>query len=408
MALERAGGDQVVAALAHLVDGELGAHAAPRREQVAEVHAADLLRDAVRQDRIEPRLRARSGDEAFGEGRHVEKPDVLRHVPALVADMLEVVRAAERPALAHLAGPVGRRVVVVGQRVVDVELAFRHRMAVRREPVRAFPPIDASKNGPEPLHAVVAGRRLQGPRGGALLVGIVHGEDVGVGLFVLRLEIALRRIGAEAARIDAHHVDRRLALHDPLGKLPAGAARRGHAEGMPFVQPEILQAPGRADDRRAVGRIGDGAVIDLLDADLAEGRHARDRRLDMRHQPLQVLLEELVFGVLRRPVDIADRRALLVRAEQQPARLLAHVPGGIAFAQHAHLRQPFGMALLNCRMRLGDDVLVLDRDHRHVEPDHRAGLPREVAARRDDVLAGDVALVGLHQPFAGRRLLDRR
>ena len=59
-------------------------------------------------------------------------------------------------------------------------------------------------------------------------------------------------------------------------------------------------------------------------------------------------------------------------------------------------------------MRLGDDVLVLDRDDRHVEADHRAGLAREIAGRRDDVLAGDVALVGLHQPLAGRRALDRR
>ena len=76
-----------------------------------------------------------------------------------------------------------------------------------------------------------------------------------------------------------------------------GAAGRGDAEGMALVQPEIRQAPGRPDDRRAVRRIGDGAVVDLLDADLAEGRHARDRRLDMRHQPVEVLLEELVFGL---------------------------------------------------------------------------------------------------------------
>ena len=164
-------------------------------------------------------------------------------------------------------------------------------------------------------------------------------EDVGVGLFVLCLEIAARRIGAEAARIDAEHVDRRLALDDPFGELPAGAAGRRHAEGMALVQPEILQVPGRADDRRAVRRIGDGAVIDLLDADLAEGRHAGDRRLDMRHQPLEVLLEQLVFAVVGRAVDIAGRRALLVGAEQQAAGLLAHVPGGIRLAQHAHLRQ---------------------------------------------------------------------
>ena len=40
-------------------------------------------------------------------------------------------------------------------------------------------------------------------------------------------------------------------------------------------------------------------------------------------------------------------------------------------------------------MRLGHDVLVLDRDHRDVEPDHGAGLAREVAGGADHVLAGD-------------------
>jgi len=34
--------------------------------------------------------------------------------------------------------------------------------------------------------------------------------------------------------------------------------------------------------------------------------------------------------------------------------------------------------------------------HGHIEPDHRAGFPREVAAGGNDVLARDVALVGLH------------
>ena len=67
----------------------------------------------------------------------------------------------------------------------------------------------------------------------------MHGEDLGVGLLVLLVQIAGPRVGAEPARIDAEHVDRRLALDDPLGELPAGAARGGDAEGMAFVEPEI-------------------------------------------------------------------------------------------------------------------------------------------------------------------------
>ena len=58
-------------------------------------------------------------------------------------------------------------------------------------------------------------------------------------------------------------------------------------------------------------------------------------------------------------------------------------------------------------MSFGHDILVLDRDHRHVDPDHAAGRPCEIAGRRDDVLADDVALVGRNLPFAARPPLDR-
>src|SRR5688572_21351612 len=99
-------------------------------------------------------------------------------------------------------------------------------------------------------------------------------EDVGIGFLILDLKIAAGGVGTETAWIDAQHVDRRFALDDPFGELPAGAAGRGHAKGMALVQPEIPEVPGRTHDGRAVRRIGDGAVIYLLDADLAECRHA--------------------------------------------------------------------------------------------------------------------------------------
>ena len=58
-------------------------------------------------------------------------------------------------------------------------------------------------------------------------------------------------------------------------------------------------------------------------------------------------------------------------------------------------------------MSFGHDILVLDRDHRHVDPDHAAGRPCEIPGRRDDVLADDVALVGRNLPFAAWPPLDR-
>src|SRR5262245_14208106 len=121
----------------------------------------------------------------------------------------------------------------------------------------------------------------------------MRSEDVAVGFLVLHLEIAAGGIRAEAARVDAHHVDRRLALDDPFGELPAGATRGSDAEGMTLVEPEIAPAPGRADDRRAVRRIGDGAVIDLLDPDFGKSGNPDHGGLDMRRQAIEVFLEQL-------------------------------------------------------------------------------------------------------------------
>src|SRR5690606_29772118 len=116
--------------------------------------------------------------------------------------------------------------------------------------------------------------------------------------------------------------------------------------------------------------------------------------------------EQLVLAVLPRAVDVAAGRALLVRPEQQPAALLAHVPGAVGFAQHAHLGQALLVPPDDLGMRLGDDELVLDRDHRDIQADHRAGLAGKAAGGAHDVLAGDGALVGLDPPFARRRPAD--
>ena len=58
------------------------------------------------------------------------------------------------------------------------------------------------------------------------------------------------------------------------------------------------------------------------------------------------------------------------------------------------------MTLLDFRVRFGDDELVLNWNHGHVEANHGASLAGKVASRGDDVLAGDIALVGGDDPIA--------
>src|SRR3546814_18159092 len=96
-------------------------------------------------------------------------------------------------------------------------------VAFGREPVRPLPAIDAAEHGAQRLHAVVAGRPLQGTGGSALLVRVVDGEDVGIGLLGLMFEVAPRGVAAEAARADAPSVNPALAPEHPVGELHTGA-----------------------------------------------------------------------------------------------------------------------------------------------------------------------------------------
>ena len=128
----------------------------------------------------------------------------------------------------------------------------------------------------------------------------------------------------------------------------------------------------------------------------------------MRLQPVHVRRQQLLAEALGNAVDGPGRRALLVGAEDEALALLAHVVGGVALAEHREFRQALLLALLQFGRRLGDEILVLDGDDGDVEADHGGGLARPGAGGGDDMLAGDIALVGLHQPFAVRLLLDAR
>ena len=236
----------------------------------------------------------------------------------------------------------------------------------------------------------------------------MHGEDLGIGFLILFDEETAACIVAEPARIDAHHVDGRLPINNPVCQLPAGTSGRRHAKAMAFIEPEILKAPCRSDNRRAIRRIGDGAVIHLLDAHFAKGRNAAHGCQNIGLQTLQRVGKQFIFTIGRRSIDIAGRRADFIRAKQKATGFFAHVIAGIGFAQNAHFGQSLLLALHNRRMLLGHDILMLNGDDGNVETDHCARLARKVTRTGNDVFTGDVALIGRDQPFTIGLLRDRR
>ena len=162
-------------------------------------------------------------------------------------------------------------------------------------------------------------------------------ENLGIGLLILFDQEAAPRIIAKAARIDTHHVNRGLTINNPMGKLPASAASSCDAKTMPFIEPEVFEAPGRADNRRPVGRVSDCAVINFLDSHLTKGGNTVHRCENIRLKPVKRVGKQFIFAVRSRPINIARRCAKLIRAKQQAARFLTHIIAGVGFAQHAHL-----------------------------------------------------------------------
>ena len=299
-----------------------------------------------------------------------------------MADVREVVGAPEAPLVARLD-------------------------ARRGEPVGALPAVALAPHRAPGAQLVVHRARLGGTPVGALLVGEVHGEDVAVGLLVLLHHVALGGVGAVAARVDRQHVDPGLTLGDPLGELPARAAGGGDPEAVALVQPHVLHPPGGADQRAAVGRIGDRAVDDVLDAAVLERRHAARRGLHVRHQPVEVARKQAAAEPVRHAVGETRRGTLLVGTQDPAHALLAQVIGLIGFAQHRQLAAAVLAILLQLGGFVVDDVLVLDRDRRHVEPEQAAGLAGVVAGGEHQMLGADLALGGAHQPLPGRRARDR-
>ena len=299
--LPGAGRHQVEGIVRLAPDRELRVHAAVAVQGVRQAQPPDLPGHAVGDEPVQEVFRARSRYPALGECGHVEQADVAGDVVDFPANRLEPARTAERP------------VVLPGH-------------PVGGEEVGPFPAEQLSEHGAAGLHALVAGRGAQRARGGALLVRVMDDEDVGVGFLVLLYQVVPGGVFPETARLDPEHVDGRLALDDPLGQLPAGAACGRDAEAVPLGQPEIVEAPRRTDDRVAVRRIGDGAVEDFLDPDFGERRHPRHRGFDVRHEAVDVFLEEFVLGRRIRSIDVAAGRILFVGSQDESAVFLAQVP----------------------------------------------------------------------------------
>ena len=197
----------------------------------------------------------------------------------------------------------------------------------------------------------------------------------------------LRVVAAEAPRVHLPGVEARQALDDPLrDELAHAAGARQPVRAEPGGDPEAAHV-GRAEDELAVRGEGLRPVDEPDDLCVLEVGDAHDRVLHQLLEAVPVLFEQLAVEVRGDAVETPRRGLALVAAHDQPARLAAEVDEERGVAHGRQVERQAG--------RTRDQVLVRHRDDRDGDARHGADLRREHAARVDDDLRGDRALVGL-------------
>ena len=247
---------------------------------------------------------------------------------------------------------------------------------------------------------VVERRRLLRAGRGQLLVREADREAARVVLAHLGVGVARRRPLAEPRHVHAEDVVAGVALRHPVGDDEAHAAALAEARHHRAGDPEVRQPRHRPDQGVAVGGEGEGAVDHLLDPGVLQGRIVAEAGLQRRGDPVEVRLQQLVAEVPGRGFRRPWLAGLLVGAEQHAAALLPRVDlaGQVEDADHL---APRGRVELRHRLdRLGQQVHVLHREQRQLEPDHPPDLARPEAAGVDDVLGLDGAVLGDDVPGA--------
>ena len=370
MSAEGRAGNDAEAILCEPRDREVALDPAARVEHRGVGDLTDLTRDPVVADTFQERRRALARNVDLREARLVEERRALTAGAVLGSDRgrPESSRPATRP-----------KRLVAGR-------------GVRLEPVRPFPARLLAERGTERDQAGVGGREAKRPSGLPLVAWVLDVVVRRVDLQCARQRVvAACVVGAETARVHLPDVEPRQPVDDPLRdelSHPARACQPMRAE--PGRDPEAGQLRG-AEDELAVRGKGFGAVDEPDHLGLAEPRHPHER---IRHQllePLPILREQPAVEVVRDPVQPPRRGVALVPAHHEAARLAPEVDeqGRVAHGRHVERHA----------VRPRDQVLVGHRDHGHVDSREPTELGGEHAARIDDDLGLDRAVVGLDSRY---------
>ena len=331
-----------------------------------------LAGDAVGTYPIQECLGIDALDVVLGESGEIEDAYALMHGGHFIAYHLEHVRAG-------IAGLFGA--------------------PVEREPLRPLPAERLGVHASFCFQPSVQRARLARATGRLLLPGQARGEREPVILEGLVVHVGPVRELAVAPRIEFRHVDLGIAMEHPLREILAASAALSDAERASAAHPVVLEPRCGAEERRAIRRVGDGAVDHAANAHLAEYRHALDGALEPRGDAVQIVREQLVAGV---PLRVALRGPRLgkprvfVNSHEARFLLLPQVSRGTRVADHRNLLAP----LLERRNGVGDHVMMLHVGDGGIRAHHGRDLACVAARRVHHHFRDDGSLLRNHFPFA--------
>ena len=163
---------------------------------------------------------------------------------------------------------------------------------------------------------------------------------------------------------------------------------------------KIRQARCGADQRIAVGSVGDRPVDDAGDADRAQDRHAPARILDIALQPVQLIAPELEREIFRHAVE-----PMPVRPIHRGRAGGRRVPGAGSSCSGSRRSGSF-LRGATTPESVRSRGLVRHRDRGHVATDHRTDFGRAIAGSVDHDLGSacrHAVLSTTHSPLSRRR-----
>ena len=196
-----------------------------------------------------------------------------------------------------------------------------------------------------------------------------------------------------------------MAMDDAVSERHARAAASGHPDGVHAAAEEQPPRLRRfAQQEGAVGREALGAVQQHLHTGGFQRRQPVQRVPHHRLEVVPVLGQQLEGEVLAETVRVDGSRARLEAADQQAARIVTDVEMPVVIRQRRHVAR-------DAVDRLGEQVEVLARPDRNLDPGHGGCLAAPQArAERDGVAAyraprgldaGDTAVRGQNAGHTG-------